>query len=407
MNNSKSNNLFSEENRLKKLHNYQILDTPTEEEFDDIALLASTVSGAPYAFISFIDDKRLWIKAKVGLDIGQLPIEGGPCRHIVESGKALLIEDLDKDERFSNFSFKDINPDLRFFLGLPITCPDGYVIGTLCVLDFKPKSLSEKQLRCLQALSKEIIQNLKCKNNDIKTDDHNDRLVQINKTSALGMFSIFIAHEMNNALAFNELCLSHLIKQLSQRSIPQEKILTHLSSIKKSNLRMAKILDGIRTYSRRPTNDPLEVTSVKLILDEAVTLCKDRCKQENIVCSLELPKEDLLVNCHPSEIIQVLLNFINNSIDAVSKIPEKWIRAEVKLLGDQVEFSVEDSGPGITDEVAKHLMEPFFTTKEQGVGTGIGLYISKSIIEDQAGQIFFRKGKPTRFGFLLPIYKQK
>jgi C4-dicarboxylate-specific signal transduction histidine kinase len=163
------------------------------------------------------------------------------------------------------------------------------------------------------------------------------------------------------------------------------------------------LLNGIKLFSRDAENDPLEIFSAKKIIEDTLSICEDRCKHENILLTINLPKEDFFVECHPSEIIQVLINFINNSIDALSEVSHKWIELEVKVIGDKINFTIKDGGRGIPKEIAQNLTKIFCTSKESGKGTGLGLYICKSIIENHRGQFFFDNNLPTNFGFTLPL----
>lgn len=379
-----------EEYRVSNLKSYGILDTPPENEFEDIALLASAVCETPCSYIAFIDHDRLWFKSKLGMETSEISLESSLCKFVLESKEILVVEDLESDDRFSQLSLIQEGQKIRFYVGLPLKSPEGFILGTLCVTDFKPRTLCGKQISSLSALSRQIVHNLLLR----KTSMEN---LIMNKTTALGMFTFSMAHEINNALFASNGYLYYAMKRCSD-----ENHLHLLSMIKKSNSRISKIVNGIKIFSRNAENDPFESVAVKKIIEETLSICGERCKLENIILTIHLPVEDYFIDCHPSEIIQVLINLINNSIDALSEISNKWIELEVKVLDENVEFSVKDSGAGIPKDIAQNLMHLFFTTKEPGKGTGLGLHICKSIIELHSGQFFFDSALPTKFGFTLP-----
>jgi hypothetical protein len=368
--------------------------------FEDIVLLASTICESPIAFISYIDENNQWFKARIGLEPSQIPREFSICEYVLKTKNTFIVEDLQADSRFENNPIVHGASGIRFYLGLPIVCPEGFILGTLCVADHKPRKISDKQLSSMSVLMKQLLQKFEYEKSILRITSMTEELIDSKKASSLGMFSIHMAHEINNALAISQGYIACVIDINSQESL-----IPLLTSIQNTNNRIAKIVNGIKLYSRNAKDDPFERMSVKLIMQETKALCQERYKDSDIAHTTVLHDEELLIDCHASEIIQVLLNLINNAIDAVATVSDKWIRAEVKLVGDQVEFSISDSGEAIPPEVAKKIMMPFFTTKKQGKGTGLGLHISKSIIEFHSGNFFLDTDLPTRFGFTLPLKK--
>src|SRR6185312_3312229 len=115
---------------------------------------------------------------------------------------------------------------------------------------------------------------------------------------------------------------------------------------------------------------------------------------------------DLRIHARPSQISQVLLNLLNNGLDAIRTMTQPWIEIAVVKCEDLVEISVTDSGHGIPNHIANRMMEPFFTTKEVGSGTGLGLAISRGIIEDHHGKFYYdQESANTRFVVALPLEK--
>ena len=387
--------LNDEECRVSNLNSYGILDTAPENEFEDIVLLASAVCDTPCSYIGFMDLDRLWFKSKLGFQTSEISLKSSLCKFVLESKQALLVEDLDSDDRFSQLSLIHEGQKIRFYLGLPLKSPEGFILGTLCVVDYKPRKLCGKQISSLAALSRQIVQNLILRKASVEN-------VMTNKTSALGMFTFSMAHEINNALFASNGYVYYAMKQCLGGKISVQNLESLLTKIKKSNSRISKIVNGIKIFSRNAENDPFESISIKKIIEDTLSICEERCKLENIILSIHLPVDDYCIDCHPSEIIQVLINLINNSIDAVAEVKNKWIELEVKPVDEKLEFSVKDSGVGIPKDVAQNLTNLFFTTKDSGKGTGLGLYICKSIIELHSGQFFFDSALPTKFGFTLP-----
>ncbi len=148
----------NEAQRLKALENYQILDSLSETEFDRITRLASLVCDVPISLISLIDDKRQWFKSKTGLDVAETPRELAFCQYAITQPDQLFeVENATEDERFKDNELVTGFPDIRFYAGQPLTDPDGYTLGTLCVIDKKPNRLTEEQKQALKLLAEEVM----------------------------------------------------------------------------------------------------------------------------------------------------------------------------------------------------------------------------------------------------------
>jgi two-component system, cell cycle sensor histidine kinase and response regulator CckA len=159
----------NEATRLKALHQYQILDTSPEQTFDDLAFLAAQVCATPIALINFIDANRQWFKAKIGLDVEELPINIGICPYCVAEAEILVIPDTWADERFSTSHVVTSDPYVRFYAGIPLITLEGEAIGTLCVVDIVPRPcLRTEQIESLKAIARLIMRQLELRRNLIE-----------------------------------------------------------------------------------------------------------------------------------------------------------------------------------------------------------------------------------------------
>ncbi|MGH7250292.1 MAG: GAF domain-containing protein, partial [Nitrospiraceae bacterium] len=141
----------TEAERLDALRRYAILDTPPEQNFDELVSLASQICRTPIAAISLIDADRQWFKAKVGLTSTQTPRAIAFCAHAIVQPDLFVVRDAMADPRFSTNPLVTADPHIRFYAGMPLIASNGHALGTLCVIDRVPRELTQEQAEALRA----------------------------------------------------------------------------------------------------------------------------------------------------------------------------------------------------------------------------------------------------------------
>lgn len=155
----KAKELDQEAARLEALRQYLILDTPPEQAYDDFTLLASSICKTPIALISLVDSERQWFKSRVGLPLSET-LRGIAFCGAILSDKTLIVNDALLDERFAHNPLVTSEPKIRFYAGAPLVTPEGHILGSLCVIDRKPRVLSESQRIALEALARQVVTQL-------------------------------------------------------------------------------------------------------------------------------------------------------------------------------------------------------------------------------------------------------
>ena len=143
----------NEAERLAALQRYAILDTPVEEVFNRLTRLAASLFKMPISLLSLVDSDRQWFKAAYGLDVFQTGRDEAFCAHTILNKNTLVVEDALEDNRFVDSPLVVGEPNIRFYAGAPLQTPDGYNLGTLCVIDRQPRSLTPGEVNQLQELA--------------------------------------------------------------------------------------------------------------------------------------------------------------------------------------------------------------------------------------------------------------
>jgi PAS domain S-box-containing protein len=235
------------------------------------------------------------------------------------------------------------------------------------------------------------------------------QLESSSRLAALGMMAGGVAHEINNPLAIIHASAADLLRRVKEEgAVPTAIVVRTGERILQTANRITKIIKSMRHLAREGSRDMPSPTAVAKIVEETLEVCKELFKNYSVALLLPSIDPALCVSCREVQIEQVLLNLLQNAFDAVvEQAGERWVRLNVAVQEGSVVFSVIDSGPGVPPELRTRIMEPFFTTKEVGKGAGLGLSLSRTIVEEHGGTLELTEeaGHPC-FSFRLSLAHQ-
>jgi len=397
-----------EEARLEALWAYDVLDTPAEEDYDEIVELASKICGVPISLITLIDQRREFRKAMIGIDGQDTPREYTFCTHAIQQDDIMIIEDATQDERFKNNPFVVGHPDIRFYAGMPLRTPSGHNLGSLCVIDRQPQTLNEVQKSALKILSRQVINNLemRLKVKELKTalktvEEQSSKLATLNRNNTR-LLSI-IGHDVRNPLAGIKSVLN-----LIEEGLIDLNEFSALSGDLESQVDYAiDLLNNLVEWGVSGRKGTIDKRSIDLsyIVREIVKVQTPAAKNKGLELSSDVP-ESMKVNADEDMIRFVIRNLIQNAV----KFTESGrISISTTSDGNNTSIMVVDTGRGMSNDIKNRLFNWSTRSSEKGTsgeaGSGLGLIMCKEFVNAHGGEIIVESkvGKGTVFTVRLPI----
>ena len=234
-----------------------------------------------------------------------------------------------------------------------------------------------------------------------------EQLLREKRIEALSHMAGGLAHEISNPLAIIHGRATELLDMAAgEVPLAAHDVREACGDIVKTSNRASAILRGLRGFAREASQDEMRLASIYDIVDESVELQQSRFDRHNVELRVALDTQLPLLLCRETQVGQILTNLLNNAFDAIvqSESVTRWVEMTAARDGENMVIEVTDSGPGIEDHFKAHLMEAFFTTKEFGLGMGVGLSLSRAIAQDHGGTLMLCADREnTCFQLVLPI----
>ena len=251
----------------------------------------------------------------------------------------------------------------------------------------------------LKVIEKEVDSSLTIVNQEKK-------ILESEKLTTLGELASSIVHEIKNPLTLINYEAGALYKIVDNSEPKNEFILGKLTKISQMTKRITKISNMITIYTRDSQNDEFEEVNSQNIIEDSLYIINLKAKSFDI--TLNVNTEAIFCRCRPYQIEQVIINLLNNSIDEITPLKEKWINISSELVDIQdkqwLRINIIDSGPGISKDIQDKIFNNFYTTKIAGKGTGLGLAVSLKIAEGHSGRLYYdNTTKNTKFVLEIPV----
>ena len=394
----------NEKARLKLLHDLNILDTELDRMYDELTELAAKICETPISLISLVDENRQWFKSRHGLDATETPRDYAFCAHAILGDDLFVVPDSSKDERFSDNPLVTGEPRVHFYAGYPLEVSNNLKVGTLCVIDHKPRNLTEEQRQALKVLGNQVKMQLKLRKSldDLRKAEQQASEANLLKSSFLANMSHEIRTPMHAVLGYAE-----MLKEGNLNSEQKEQV----ENIEIAGRNMMDILNDILDFSKIESGMmDVEITGFDLrqLIDELNSLFSISAKKKGIRLKFLVDTQLKYIESDSTRLKQILSNLISNAIKFTSI---GSVSVSVELEANKINFTVSDTGDGIAKDRQDRIFDSFTqaessTTRKYG-GTGLGLTISKQLTELLDGEISVESelGKGAQFKFTIPFKK--
>jgi signal transduction histidine kinase len=396
--------------RSSILESYGALEPGLDRDYQHIVQLAAAIAGTPMALVTFAALGKHWFKAVYGTALREAAPHAGFCQFVIESGEALTVADASKDARFSALDWVRSPPSIRFYCGLPLMTAENVCVGTLCVLDSRPRDVDAATLSNLGLLRDQILFHFRAGRVGKEVTELRLKIKQMSRLALLGESTLHIAHEINNPLSAIKLKVDMWEACQSRGVVPQRTEAETLVDIRQLVNRTLRTVGAVRSFGRPEESDPLQEVAISKLVLEAIEVCMPRAESIGVELRRRDVQSDAVAQCRSVQVVQVLVNLLGNAIDAVEALDasQRWIEIAVTQDRGWVSMSVTDGGEGIDPSVRDRVLGTAVTTKPGGKGTGLGLLISKAIATEHQGLLFLdSKSRNTRFVLSIPSLTRK
>lgn len=367
----------NEVQRIQALRKYQLLDTGPEPEYDELVQLASEICNAPMSLISLIDTDRQYFKSNKGFAGPSSPRDTAFCTHAILDDTILEIEDAQKDIRFHDNPLVTDDPNIRFYAGMPLVNPDGFKLGTLCVLDKKPRKLSPLQRQALETLGRQVVKQfeLRLKNRELNSlSDIQNKMLSV------------ISHDVRGPLNSLQILLEFIDPTETDTQELKEILTDALKLVGNGRELLENMLEWANSMQKDGGFFP-ETVNLRSLADKLFQAHEVKARKKGLELINQIPS-DLEGLIDKQMTTFVLRNLLTNALKFTAS---GSITLGGKATNGGIELFVKDTGCGISPQDLPKLLHwgNRFTTRgtaKEG-GAGVGLLLAREFIHRHGGEL--------------------
>jgi len=381
--------------RLAALDALGMLDTPPEPAFDRITRIASELFHVPIALVSLVDKDRQWFKSCVGLDVRETPRQMAFCAHAIMRDDVLVVPDARADERFATNPLVAGPPHIRFYAGAPLITRDGFRLGTLCIIDTRPRpvmSPSHKQL--LKDFAGLVVDAMEARRPSGQAHPHQAQAeaAAANAAAAKSEFLAMVSHELRTPLNAI-LGFSAFIKDETFGPVGNPQYRDQAQVIHESGQHLLSMIDTILDFASAEKGEiRMQETefSVREVVDQALRLLSEKARRLGVVTGAVPVDSHLMLTGDRKHVLEMLLKVIGNAIKFNRPGGNAVARCELDEEGG-LHIYITDNGIGIAPDLIDRLLTPFSQIDgrlaRSHEGIGLGLAITRRFLELHGGTL--------------------
>jgi len=401
----------NEEERLRALSDFEILDSGSEAAFDDIVKLAAMICEVPVAAVSLVDRSRVWLKAVFGASVTEVPRPDSLCSYtILDANELLVIEDATTQTRFPGYQAEN-SPDVVFYAGAPLVTKEGYVLGSLCVVAPFSRTLSAEQREALKALAsqalaqlelRQTVRQLKAKTEELDQALNHAEASNLAKSVFLANMSHEVRTPLSGVIGMAEILAATPLSERQRR---------YVDAIRRSGEGLLGMLNDVLEVVQSEGNEPSlsDITTASL-LDELVGMMQPAAEAKRLWIDLQIdPALNQPLRADALRLRQVLTSLLANAIRFTEK---GWIQVRAEAFGrpanghQKVRFDIQDSGIGMSPELQVLVLNS--SEADMGtarVGGGLGLALCRRLLANMKSELSLvsEPGAGSTFSFTLDL----
>jgi signal transduction histidine kinase len=391
----------NETERLATLYGLNVLDSPPEKDFDDIVALAAAVCGVPMSLVSLIDTDRQWFKASVGTDLVETSRDLSFCAHAILGRDLLVVPDARQDPRFADNPAVAREGGVRFYAGAPLVTTDGYALGTLCVVDSRPRRLDVEQLQALHALARQVTSQLELRRYAVALANTTARLQELERRK--DELAALVGGELRAPLRLMDAYLDGLGRtghhDLEAADLVGRAAAAHVRGLRDlldHLLRMAEAGSGADSLHMR------EIDLTRLT-QRAVEAVRPIAATKQIWILNQAGGPSLPIIADPVRLEQVLMHLLFAAVKYTPSGGRVRVGTEIES-GPAVRLDDMDLADGVRPDLFPHLYYGAIANPSDAAGPDRGLAVAKRILDAHHATVALsdRPGDGTSLHVVFP-----